>query len=60
MDIYQDKYDEETESSMNGKQQRIWNIRIAEQVAALDNYSSTQLKIGFKKKWVLSVHHLKI
>lgn len=50
MDVYQDEYDEETEGSMNGDQQRLWNVKIDDQITALDNYSSTKLNIGFKKK----------
>ncbi len=50
MDVYQDKYDDETEGSTNGEQQRLWSAKINKQIEELDEYSETTLKFGFKKK----------
>lgn len=50
MDVYQDEYDEKTEGSMNGEQQRIWNTKIMDQIKELDAYAATTMKIGFQKK----------
>ncbi|MFY9310313.1 MAG: hypothetical protein WAQ28_14800 [Bacteroidia bacterium] len=50
MDVYQDEYDEKTEGSMNGEQQRLWNKKIIDQIKELDNYSSSIMKVGFQKK----------
>lgn len=37
---YQDKYDEETDHSTNGQQQRLWNKKIKKQLAAMSGYSN--------------------
>lgn len=48
MDVYQDKYDEETDGSMNGKQQRAWEKKIIQEIKALDLYKETTIKIIFQ------------
>lgn len=50
MDVYQDKYDTETEGSMNGEQQHAWNKKISDQIKELNAYSNTLLFIRFAKK----------
>ena len=50
MDVYQDKYDDETDASMNGDKQREWNKMILEEIKKLDAYKSTQLKITYSNK----------
>lgn len=50
MDVYQDKYDTETEGSMNGEQQRIWNDKIANQIKELNTYAETSFLVVFNKK----------
>lgn len=37
---YQDKYDQETDHSTNGHQQRIWNKKVKRQLAAMSSYSN--------------------
>ncbi len=49
MDVYQDKYDDETDASMNGDKQREWNKKIAAEVEALSEYKSTNLQVTFSK-----------
>jgi hypothetical protein len=49
MDVYQDKYDDETDGSMNGEQQRVWCKKIINEVRALDKYAGTSLIIAFAK-----------
>jgi hypothetical protein len=49
MDVYQDKYDDETDASMNGDKQREWNKKIMDEITQLDSYKSTQLKIAYSK-----------
>ena len=41
MDVYQDKYDNETDHSRNGIQQRKWNERIAIRLNELKDYSGS-------------------
>jgi hypothetical protein len=50
MDIYQDKYDDETDASMNGDKQREWNKKITDDIALLNKYKSTKLDISFSGK----------
>lgn len=39
MDALQDRYDEETDGSMNGEKQREWNRKIEKEMAALEKHS---------------------
>jgi hypothetical protein len=50
MDIYQDRYDEETDGSMNGDGQRAWNKKISAEISALNTYSLTNLQIVFSDR----------
>ena len=50
MDVYQDKYDTETEGSMNGDQQRIWNEKIENQITELNKYADTLYLVLLNKK----------
>lgn len=47
MDLYQDQYDEETDGSMNGEQQRAWQKKIMKEIKELDAYKETSVKISF-------------
>ncbi len=49
MDVYQDKYDDETDASMNGDKQREWNKKIMEEIQVLSEYKSTNLQVTFSK-----------
>jgi hypothetical protein len=49
MDVYQDKYDEETDASMNGEKQREWNKKISEEILELSAYKVTDLTIFYTK-----------
>lgn len=48
MDIYQDKYDEETDGSMSTEGQKKWNSKINNEIAALENYAGVFVKIKLK------------
>jgi hypothetical protein len=48
MDVYQDKYDEETDGSMNGEMQRKWNETIKQELLLLNSFKSTTLIIAGK------------
>ncbi len=37
---YQDRYDEETDHSTNGQQQRLWNKKVKRQLASMSSYSN--------------------
>ncbi len=50
MDVYQDKYDEETDGSMNGDKQREWEPKIMTEIKKLDTFKNTELKLSFSKK----------
>jgi len=48
MDVYQDKYDDETDGSMNGDGQRRWNSKIAGEIKLLDEYSAPLVTLKLK------------
>lgn len=47
MDVYQDKYDEETDGSMNGDKQREWNKKIMNEIQALSHYKNRTFTVPF-------------
>lgn len=47
MDVYQDLYDEETDGSMNGEQQRAWQKKITAEIEALNKYKENTFLITF-------------
>jgi hypothetical protein len=47
MDQYQDLYDEETDGSMNGEQQRAWQKKILAEIKQLDDFKDTKLLVHF-------------
>lgn len=47
MDAYQDLYDEETDGSMNGDQQRAWQKKILKELKELDDYKSIAVTVSF-------------
>lgn len=49
MDVFQDKYDDETDASMNGDKQREWNKKIMEGIEALSLYKNTTFTVSFSK-----------
>jgi hypothetical protein len=49
MDLYQDKYDDETDASMNGDKQREWNKNIMAEIQALSLYKNTTFTVSFSK-----------
>jgi hypothetical protein len=49
MDVYQDKYDDETDASMNGDKQREWNKKITDEIEKLNAFKSTDLTISYSK-----------
>ncbi len=50
MDVYQDKYDDETDGSMNGEQQRAWEKKIMNEINELDAYKNKSFVIHLRKK----------
>ena len=46
MDIYQDKYDEETDGSLNGDQQRAWQKKISQEIEELSKFEETTVVIN--------------
>lgn len=48
MDVYQDKYDEETDYSMNGKQQDAWIKKIDSELEVYNKYQNTQVPVKYK------------
>lgn len=48
MDKYQDRYDEETDGSLNGDMQRGWNRNIAAELKSLEAYRSKEIIITIK------------
>jgi hypothetical protein len=48
MDVYQDQYDDETDGSMNGDEQRRWIRKIDRELKELDAYASTKIIIKIK------------
>jgi hypothetical protein len=49
MDVYQDKYDDETDSSMNGEKQREWQKKITGELADLSSYKNTTFTVSYSK-----------
>ena len=49
MDVYQDKYDDETDASMNGDKQREWNKKITEEIKTLSAYKNTTFRVPYSK-----------
>ena len=49
MDIFQDKYDEETDGSMNGDKQREWNKKVMDEIHALSLYKNTTFTVSFSQ-----------
>src|SRR5437868_8365360 len=49
MDIYQDKYDDETDGSMNGDKQREWVKKINAEMAAMSPYKNTTFTVSLSK-----------
>jgi hypothetical protein len=49
MDVYQDKYDDETDASMNGDKQREWNKKIPLEIQALSPYKNSTFTVSFSK-----------
>lgn len=49
MDIYQDKYDDETDASMNGDKQREWNKKIAAELQSFSAYKNNSFTVTFSK-----------
>ncbi len=47
MDVYQDKYDDESDGSMNGEKQREWEKKIMAEIEKLNKYKVTLLEIIF-------------
>ena len=49
MDSFQDKYDDETDASMNGAKQREWNKMLMGQIQSLSLYKNTTFTLSFSK-----------
>ncbi|MBP7807903.1 MAG: hypothetical protein KA163_01290 [Bacteroidia bacterium] len=49
MDVYQDKYDDETDASMNGDKQREWNKKIPIEIKALSLYKNSTFTVSFSQ-----------
>lgn len=49
LDHYQDKYDNKTDHSINGTEQRKWNKKVAKELAYLDFYKDTRIVVYFKR-----------
>jgi hypothetical protein len=49
MDVYQDKYDNETDASMDGDKQREWNKKIMEEIKALSEWKNTTFMVPYSK-----------
>lgn len=49
MDVYQDKYDDETDASMNGDKQREWNKKIMDGIKGLSAYKNTTFTVPYSK-----------
>ena len=45
MDIFQDKYDDETDGSMNGAKQREWEKKITKEINDLKKFEKTHIGI---------------
>ncbi|HXB39783.1 MAG TPA: hypothetical protein VNZ49_04525 [Bacteroidia bacterium] len=48
MDVFQDKYDDETDGSMNGDAQRKWEKKIDNEIASLEKYQSILILLKLK------------
>jgi len=48
MDLYQDKYDTETDGSMNGDGQRKWNKKIADELSELEDHAGAVVTLKTK------------
>lgn len=48
MDVYQDKYDDQTDGSMNGDKQKEWNIKIEKELAALKDFKNASVTVNLK------------
>jgi hypothetical protein len=48
LDVYQDRYDDETESSMNGKKQREWDSKVQKELKSLNDYSPSSFSVTYK------------
>jgi hypothetical protein len=49
MDVYQDKYDDESNGSMDAEGQRKWVAKINSEMKALENYENSFVKLKLKK-----------
>jgi hypothetical protein len=49
MDIFQDKYDDETDASMNGDKQREWNKKIDTEIAKYSAWKHSSFTVSFSK-----------
>ncbi len=49
MDAYQDVYDEESDGSMDGDKQRVWNKKVAAELKALEQYNNIQFVVAINK-----------
>ena len=48
MDLYQDKYDTESDGSMNGDGQRKWNKKIAEELSELEDHTGQVVRLKLR------------
>ncbi len=49
MDVYQDKYDDETDGSMNGDRQREWSKKIINEINNFNSYKNTSFTVSYGK-----------
>lgn len=47
-EIYQDRYDEETEHSILRSEQAEWNAKVLDEMKSLEDYASPMVKINFR------------
>lgn len=50
MDKYQDRYDNETESSMDTPKQKAWEAQLKKDLEEMDAYKNPQVVIRFKER----------
>lgn len=50
LDIYQDKYDDETDHSLKTPEQRLWSKKITKQLEELKDYAQTEVPLRIAKK----------
>ncbi|MDV4116276.1 hypothetical protein [Elizabethkingia anophelis] len=50
MDVFQDRYDEETDGSLNGDKQREWNRHISAELKSLEAYRDKELIMTINEK----------